>query len=64
VISQRLSSLAGDASSFLIVTAIAAVGLTTDLRQIRSVGFRPVLVALGAAAVLAVLGLTFAQLLR
>jgi uncharacterized integral membrane protein (TIGR00698 family) len=64
VISERVSSLAGDASSFLIVTAIAAVGLTTDLREIRSVGSRPVLVALGATAVLAVLGLAFAQLLR
>jgi uncharacterized membrane protein YadS len=59
-----VSSLAGDASSFLIVTAIAAVGLTTNLREIRSVGPRPVLVALGATAVLAVLGLAFAQLLR
>lgn len=64
VISERLAALAGDASSFLIVTAIAAVGLTTDLKEIRSVGPRPVLVALGAAAVLAVLGLAFAQLLR
>lgn len=64
VISERAASMAGDASSFLIVTAIAAVGLTTDLREIRSVGLRPVLVALGAAAVLAVLGLAFAQLLR
>jgi len=64
VISERVSSLAGDASSFLVVTAIAAVGLTTNLREIRSVGPRPVLVALGATAVLAVLGLAFAQLLR
>lgn len=64
VISERVSSLAGDASSFLIVTAIAAVGLTTNLKEIRSVGPRPVLVALAAAAVLAVLGLAFAQLLR
>ena len=64
VISERVSSLAGDASSFLIVTAIAAVGLTTNLREIRSVGPRPVLVALGATAVLAVLGLAFAQVLR
>jgi uncharacterized integral membrane protein (TIGR00698 family) len=63
-ISERAASVAGEASSFLIVTAIAAVGLTTDLREIRSVGLRPVLVALGAAAVLAVLGLAFAQLLR
>ena len=59
-----MSSLAGDASNFLIVTAIAAIGLTTDLLEIRSVGPRPILVALGATAVLAVLGLAFAQLLR
>lgn len=64
VISERVSSLAGEVSSFLIVTAIAAIGLTTDLREIRSVGPRPILVALGATAVLAVLGLAFAQLLR
>lgn len=64
VITEQLSSLAGDVSNFLIVTAIAAVGLTTNLREIRAVGPRPVLVALGAAAVLAVLGLAFAQLVR
>lgn len=64
VIPQRLASFAGDASGFLIVTAIAAVGLTTDLKELRAVGARPVIVALGATAVLAVLGLAFAQLLR
>jgi uncharacterized integral membrane protein (TIGR00698 family) len=62
VISADLSSRMGDASGFLIVIAIAAVGLTTDLTEIRSVGIRPVLVAFGAASVLAVLGLTFSQL--
>jgi uncharacterized integral membrane protein (TIGR00698 family) len=62
VISAALSSRMGDASSFLIVIAIAAVGLTTDLAEIRSVGLRPVLVALAASSALVVLGLTFAQL--
>ncbi len=62
VISAGLSSRMSEVSGFLIVIAVAAVGLTTNLTEIRSVGIRPVLVALGATSVLAVLGLTFAQL--
>jgi uncharacterized integral membrane protein (TIGR00698 family) len=63
VISADLSSRMGEVSGLLIVIAIAAVGLTTNLGEIRAVGIRPVLVALGASSVLAVLGLALSQLI-
>lgn len=64
VIPERTAATLGDLSSFLIVVAIAAVGLTTRLTEIRAVGPRAVAVALGAAVVLAVVSLAFAQMVR
>ncbi len=64
VISERVSAAMSSTSSFLIVVAIAAVGVTTRLTEMRAAGLRAALVAFGAAVVLALLGLVFARLVR
>ena len=62
-ISGGASSNMSRASEYLIVMAIGAVGLMTRLTDIRSVGGRAVLAAVGAASLLAVLGFAFSHYL-
>ncbi|HEX2140933.1 MAG TPA: putative sulfate exporter family transporter [Candidatus Limnocylindria bacterium] len=46
-----------DLARFLILLALAGVGLSTNLREMRAVGLRPLYLGLGVAAVLAVFSL-------
>jgi uncharacterized membrane protein YadS len=60
VLTEEVADGFGTASTLLITVAIAAVGLSTRVRELRGVGVRPFVVGLGAAVVLAVVGLAFA----
>lgn len=53
-----MGALSQEGSRALILVALVAVGLSTNLRQLRSVGVRPLYVGLSASAALAVLALT------
>jgi uncharacterized integral membrane protein (TIGR00698 family) len=59
-----LSRLLGDIAKFLIVVALAGVGLGTDLKRMRTIGLRPFYVGFLAASILAVLSLTLVHLVR
>ena len=63
LVGDRLAEALGQASSLLIAVAIAAVGLSTRLTELRRIGPRPFVVGLGAASVLAAVGLAFAKFL-
>lgn len=48
-----------EASQMCLVTAVAAVGLSTSLREIAKAGWPPILIALGASAVLLLYAVMF-----
>jgi uncharacterized integral membrane protein (TIGR00698 family) len=60
VLSDELAADFGTAATVLITVAIAAVGCSTRIDQLRQVGIRPFLVGFGAAVTLALVGLGFA----
>lgn len=60
VLGDELAADFGTAATVLITVAIAAVGCSTRIDQLRQVGIRPFLVGFGAAVTLAVVGLGFA----
>ncbi len=60
VLGDDLADGFGTAATALITVAIAAVGCSTRIDQLREVGIRPFLVGFGAAVTLAVVGLVFA----
>lgn len=60
VLSDELAADFGTAATVLITVAIAAVGCSTRIDQLRQVGIRPFLVGFGAAVTLTVVGLGFA----
>jgi len=45
----------GDASRWCLVIAICAIGMKTELKQIVSVGFRPIALMIGETVFLALL---------
>jgi uncharacterized integral membrane protein (TIGR00698 family) len=47
IISGRAGSLLTEGGKFLIIVALAAIGLNTDLRRMRAMGLKPVLLGLG-----------------
>lgn len=57
---KSVSFLADRASTFLLAMALAGVGLSTDIRKLRRLGWRPFWLGATAAVVVAALGLTFA----
>jgi uncharacterized integral membrane protein (TIGR00698 family) len=54
-IAPAVQEFGGDASRWCLVIAIGALGMKTELRQIVSVGFRPVALMIGETVFLAVL---------
>jgi uncharacterized integral membrane protein (TIGR00698 family) len=60
VLGDEVAAGFGTAATLLITVAIAAVGCTTRVDQLREVGIRPFVVGFGAAVTLAVAGLGFA----
>lgn len=64
VLPTPLNRLLGDVAKFLIVAALAGVGLGTDLKRMRTIGMRPFYVGFLAASILAVLSLTLVYLVR
>lgn len=60
VVGDEVAAGFGIAATAAITVAIAAVGLSTRVDQLRQVGIRPFLVGFGAAVTLAVVGLAFA----
>jgi len=50
-------------SRWCLITAMAGIGISTSLGQIRQLGYRPAVVLVGATAVIAVFGLASALLL-
>jgi uncharacterized integral membrane protein (TIGR00698 family) len=60
VLGDEVAAGFGTAATWAITVAIAAVGCSTRVDQLRQVGIRPFLVGFGAAVTLAVVGLTFA----
>lgn len=54
---ETLLKTTGQVAKFLIVMAMAGVGLMTDFGKMRSVGFRPFLVGLAASTIMAVVSL-------
>jgi uncharacterized integral membrane protein (TIGR00698 family) len=61
LLSDAVADGFGTASTLLITVAIAAVGLSTRVRELRRVGARPFAVGFGAAVGLALVGLAFAS---
>jgi uncharacterized integral membrane protein (TIGR00698 family) len=59
-LSDEAAARFGTAATLCITVAIAAVGCSTRIDQLRQVGLRPFLVGFGAAVTLAVVGLAFA----
>ena len=57
-IAPSLSALGGDVSRWCLVAAIAAIGMKTQLRDLATVGFKPVALMLAETAFLAILALT------
>ena len=60
VLTDDVAAGFGSAATLLITVAIAAVGLSTRVGDLRQVGPRPFLVGFGASVTLAVVGLGFA----
>lgn len=60
ILGDEVAAAFGTAATLLITVAIAAVGLSTRIDDLRRVGIRPFLVGFGAAITLAVVGLGFA----
>lgn len=58
------AALLGDVAKFLIVVALAGVGLGTNLRQMLRMGLRPLYVGFGVSLVVAVVGLVLVLVLR
>ncbi|WP_395702320.1 YeiH family protein [Aquabacterium sp.] len=56
-----LSALGNDASRWCLVAAIAAIGMKTQLRELASVGLKPVLLMLGETVFLALLVLALVR---
>ena len=52
------------ASTWCLTIAMASVGLGTNLRRIRALGFKPSLVGLVAAVIVGVVSLGMIQLMR
>lgn len=63
LISDEVGTVLGEIAGWLIVVAIAGVGLGTRVGELRQVGLRPVLVGFGAAVALAIVGLGVAWVL-
>ncbi len=57
VVPAAFQSLGSESSRWFLVTAIAAIGMKTELRQLSTVGLRPVLLMVGETVFLAVLSL-------
>ena len=60
---RALSQAGGDLSRWLLVASIAAIGMKTQLRELCSVGLRPVLLMLGETVFLALLALGLLRVL-
>jgi uncharacterized membrane protein YadS len=54
-----LANLLSNAASILLLLAITALGLRTSLREVLTIGLRPVVLLLGETVFLAVLVLGF-----
>lgn len=63
VIPESIADLFADGSRLLILVALVAIGLGTDLRAIAEVGLRPLYLGLSVALAIAVLGLGLSVLL-
>jgi len=57
LIPSAAADLLGEASKVLILLALVAVGLGTDLRSMREIGMRPLYVGLAVAVAISLLGL-------
>ena len=57
VIPPSLQSLGAEASRWLLVAAIAGIGMKTQLRELAKVGWRPVLLMMGETVFLAALAI-------
>jgi uncharacterized membrane protein YadS len=56
----NLAAVLAEAGKWIITAAIAAVGLATEFRTLRTGGMRPFLLGLFAAVLIAALGLGYA----
>jgi uncharacterized membrane protein YadS len=52
---QAVSAFSGEISRWCLVTAIAAIGMSTSLKQLAVVGMRPVVLMISQTLVLAVM---------
>jgi uncharacterized membrane protein YadS len=57
VVPAALQSVGSDASRWLLCTAIAAIGMKTQLKDLASVGFKPIALMVGETVFLAALAL-------
>ena len=54
---HAVQSIGGDASRWFLVTAIAGIGMKTQLKELATVGIKPVALMIGETAFLVVLSL-------
>jgi len=57
LVPARLADVAGQISTWLILVALVAVGLGTDVRAVGRLGIRPAIAGIGTAALVAVVTL-------
>jgi uncharacterized membrane protein YadS len=57
LVPPRIADVAGQISTWLILIALVAVGLGTDIRAVGRLGIRPAVAGIGTAALVAVVTL-------
>lgn len=58
IVAAAVLRLTDETSRFLILMALSAIGLGTDVKDLRTIGFKPFIVGLSVAGILAVFSLT------